>query len=202
MIDNWKDLPLGAYKKITEIDPQDEEGNLKVLAILEGKTLNDILNAPLTEVKEKVKKLDFLTKKPRKHLIKLKYKLGEKTYRFDCTTKSITTAQFIDFSQTAKEDLVGALSIFLIPEGKRYNEDYDLDDAKADIEKYLSVEEALSICDFFTTLSLHYLRRTLRKAKKALKQAKRDGIPTEEAEKMIAEYERLISYTGSLQWTP
>lgn len=201
MIESWKELPLGAYKKITEIDPQDEEGNLKVLAILEGKTYNEILNAPLTEVKEKIKKLEFLTKKPRKHLIKLKYKLGETTYRFDCSAKNITVAQFVDFSQTAKEDLVGALSIFLIPEGKKYNEGYDLDDTRADIEKYLSVEEALSICDFFTTFSLLLVRRTLRKAKKALKMAKRDGIQTEEAEKAIAEYKKRISSSGFLQWT-
>lgn len=189
-------MPLGVYKKITAVDPEDEEGNLKIVALLEGVPYNDILNTPLTEVKEKVKKLEFLTNKPKKHLIKLKYKLGKATYVFDCTAKSITTAQFIDFGQVDRNDLTGALAIFLIPEGKKYNEGYDLEDAKFDIDRYLSVEEALSICDFFTTLSELYLKRTLRKAKKALKQAKRDGIPTEEAEKIVTEYLKAISTGG------
>lgn len=196
MIESWKDLPLGTYKKITAIDPQDEEGNLKVLALLEGKTYNEILNAPLAEVKEKIQKLAFLTVKPKKHLVKLKYKLGNTTYLFDCTASKITTAQFIDFSQTSKEDLTGALSIFLIPEGHRYNEGYELEDTKLDIERYLSVEEALSICDFFTTLSEAYLRRTLRKARKALKQAKKQGLPTKEAEKIVAEHLKSLSTSG------
>lgn len=196
MIESWKDLPLGVYKKIIALDPEDSEGNLKVVALLEGVDYNEILNAPLAEVKEKVQKLDFLTKKPKKHLVKLKYKLGNKVYKFDCSAKSITTAQFIDFSNTKKEDMTGALAIFLIPEGHRYNEDYDLEDAMLDIDKYLSVEEALSICDFFTTLSELYVRRTLRKARKALKQAKRAGVPTEEAETIVADYLKSISISG------
>lgn len=196
MIESWKDLPLGVYKKITALDPEDSEGNLKVVALLEGVDYNEILNAPLAEVKEKVQKLDFLTKKPKKHLVKLKYKLGNKVYKFDCSAKSITTAQFIDFSNTKKEDMTGALAIFLIPEGHRYNEDYDLEDAMLDIDKYLSVEEALSICDFFTTLSELYVRRTLRKARKALKQAKRAGVPTEQAETIVADYLKSISISG------
>lgn len=196
MIESWKDLPIGVYKKIIALDPEDSEGNLKVVALLEGVDYNEILNAPLAEVKEKVQKLDFLTKKPKKHLVKLKYKLGNKVYKFDCSAKSITTAQFIDFSNTKKEDMTGALAIFLIPEGHRYNEDYDLEDAMLDIDKYLSVEEALSICDFFTTLSELYVRRTLRKARKALKQAKRAGVPTEEAETIVADYLKSISISG------
>lgn len=196
MIESWKDLPLGVYKKITALDPNDEEGNLKVVALLEGVDYNEILNAPLAEVKKKIEKLDFLTKKPKKHLIKLKYKLGNKVYNFDCSAKSITTAQFIDFGNTKKEDLTGSLAIFLIPEGHRYNEGYDLEDTMLDIDKYLSVEEALSLCDFFQTLSELYIRRILRGARKALKQAKREGIPTEEAEKIVADYLKSISMSG------
>jgi len=202
MIESWKELPLGVYKKITALDPADEEGNLKVVALLEGVSYNDILNAPLAEVKKKVEKLDFLTKKPKKHLVKLKYKLGDTTYNFDCSQRSITTAQFIDFGNTKKEDLTGAIAIFLIPEGKKYNEDYDLEDVKLDIDNYLSVEEALSICDFFTTLSELYVRRTLRKAKKALKRARKDGVPTEEAEKIVKEYLNSIYSSGYQQLTP
>ena len=189
-------MPLGVYKQITALDPQDEEGNLKLVALLEGVAYGDILNAPLAEVKQKVQKLDFLTKKPKKHLVKLKYKLGGTTYVFDCSARKVTTAQFIDFGNVKKEDMTGAISIFLIPENKTYNEGYDLEDVRIDIDKYLSVEEALSICDFFTTLSELYVRRTLRKAKKALKQAKRDGVPTEEAEKIVADYLKSIAISG------
>ena len=192
-------MPLGVYKKITALDPKDEEGNLKLLALLEGVTYNDILNAPIAEVKQKIQKLDFLNKKPKKHLVKLKYRLGDKTYCFDCTAKSITTAQFIDFGNTKKEDITGALSIFLIPEGHRYNEGYELEDSKLDIDNYLSVEEALSICDFFTTLSELYVRRILRRAKRNLRKAKKHGATTEEAERIVQDYLNCLSISGFQQ---
>lgn len=199
MIDSWKDLPLGLYRQITEISPDDEEGNLKLVAILDGKNYGDILNEPLNVVKAKVDKLDFLTKQPKRGLVKLKYKLGTNTYRFDCTASKITTAQYIDFSAMDKEDMTGMLSIFLIPEGKRYAEGYDIQDVRDDIDKYLSVTEALTICDFFTVLLQVYLRRTLRTAKKALRRAKKDGVETTEAMQVVENLKASISLSGSRQ---
>ena len=198
MIESWNELPLGTYRKITEISPTDEEGNLKVLAILEGKTYAEILNAPLTEIKEKIKKIDFLSKKPKKHLVKTKYRLGDTTYTFNCTPASVQVNQFIDFNAVENDDLTGKLAIWLIPEGKLYSEGYDIDKTKEDIDKYLSVEEALSICDFFTLSFLVLVKRTLRKAERALRKAEKDGVDVTQAREAVRKYRSSLSSSGFL----
>ena len=201
MIESWKELPLGIYRQISEISPDDEEGNLKLVALLDGKTYGDILNEPLEVVKAKVRKLDFLAKKPKTGVVKIKYRLGGNTYRFDCSASKITTAQYIDFSAMDKNDLTGMLSIFLIPEGKRYSEGYEMQDVRDDIDRYLSVTEALTICDFFTILLQVFLRRTLRAAKKALRKARKDGVETKEAMEILERYKASISSDGFPLWT-
>ena len=76
------------------------------------------------------------------------------------------------------------LSIFLVPEGKKYNTDYDIDEVKKDLEEF-NVEDAMSVCDFFTSLFQVLYRRALKQAQKALKKARKEGIATTEAEKAI-----------------
>lgn len=198
MIESWNELPLGTYRKITEINPSDEEGNLKILALLEDKPYSEILNAPIAGIKEKIKKIEFLNKKPKKHLVKTKYKLGDTTYVFNCSPSSVQVNQFIDFNALEEDDLTGKLAVWLIPEGKLYNEGYDLEKTREDIDRYLSVEEALSICDFFTLSLLVLLKRTLRRARKALRKAEKDGVDVTEARKELKRYEGFLSSSGSL----
>ena len=195
-ISSWDELPLGIYKKILNLKPDEEDGNLKVVAILNGLTYEDILNQPLQVTKDMTSAASFLNKKPRVKLIRTKYKLGDTTYVFDVSPSKITTAQYLDINSTPKDDLTSQLAIFLIPEGKSYNQGYDIEKVKEDIDKYLSAQEVASITDFFGILSRLYLRRAARRVKRLLRKARKDGVDTTEAEKELKKVPSIFS-TGS-----
>ena len=196
LIDSWDKLPLGVYKKIMALSPDEEDGNLKVAAILNGLTYEDILNQPLQDTKEMVAASSFLTKKPRVKLIKTKYRLGGVNYVFDVSPQKITTAQYLDINSIPKEDITSQLAVFLIPEGKAYNQGYDIEKVKEDIDKYLSAQEVASITDFFGILSRLFLRRAARRIKRLLRKARKEGVDTREAEKAMRELPSIFS-TGS-----
>lgn len=179
---------MGKFEEIQKIDDADElQAALKVNAILNDMSVEELLESPLADVSKMSKAREFLGKMPIKRITKKKYVLGGNPYIFNGDIYAITTAQFIDLQNTEKEDIVSALAIFLIPEGKSYNKGYDIDDVKADIRKFLSAEEGLSIASFFTiALDLLY-RRALRRAKRMLKKAKRQGVQTEQAEQLLKE---------------
>lgn len=192
MITKWSELPMGKFQEIQKIDDEDPVmAAVKLNAILNDKTIEEVLNAPITEVVRMSASRRFLEKPPVQRITRKRYVLGDKAYVFDGNPYRITTAQFIDLEQLAdKTDVISALSIFLIPEGFTYNKDYDIEDVKADISKYLSAEEGLSMANFFTTALALLERRAVRRARKILKQAKKQGIPTQEAEQMLTALER------------
>lgn len=186
MITKWSELPIGKLMEIEKIDDSDElAAAIKINAILAGVTEDEILQLPLATVAEMTKKRAFMEKRPPLHLPKKKHNLGGTTYIFDAEPQRITTGQFIDFMALEEGDFVGALSIFLIPEGHTYNKGYDIEKAKDDIKLYLSAEEGFCMSGFFQELLALYWRRAVRKAKRLIRKAKRQGIPTQEAEELL-----------------
>ena len=186
MITKWSELPMGKFLELQKIDDEDElQAALKVNAILNDMTVEELLRSPLADVTKMSKARAFLEKKPVMRITRKKYALGNRVYIFDASPAKVSTAQFIDFQSIEKNDIVSALAIFLVPEGHKYNDGYEVEDVKDDIRKYLSAEEGLSMANFFTTLLGLLYRRAIRKAKRMLRKARKAGIPTEEAEKMV-----------------
>ena len=60
-----------------------------------------------------------------------------------------------------------------------------------EFEKYMGIEDALAVYNFFSVLFQYYLKRALRKTKKALKQMKRKGSP--EIKAKVEETERTMN---------
>ena len=186
MVNGWKDVTLGQYVEIVKLNPEDEDWIFKVAAITENKTLEEIMTMPLKET-AKINKntLQWAVKTPQPRMItKKNYTVNGNRYVLRATPTEITTAQYIDFCNTGKEvpDCYTALlAIFMIPAGKRYNEDYDIKEVEEDM-KNLPVEEALSISSFFLTMWQHLSKRVMRAAKKALKKAKAAGVDKEMVE--------------------
>lgn len=187
MIKSWKELPLGKYRQISGLK-EDEDWQWNVLAILNDTTYEDIVNRPLEETM-------LLSRDMRRwigdkwiiHPVKKHYVVNGHKYDFRGYPKDITTAMYVDFHNVGRnipEDMIDMLSIFMVPEGKRYNDGYDLEEVKKDMEEF-NVEDAMSVCDFFSSLFQVLYRRAVKQAQKALKKAKKDGIATEEAEKAL-----------------
>lgn len=185
----WKDVNIFKYKKIFELE-QDEDWQWNALAILLGTTYEDIITRPIDETMRLSREfLSWSTDKPVLRPVRRQYAIGGRTYDFKGYPKDITTAQYIDFYNCGREvpaDLVDMLSVFLVPEGHRYNEGYDMDEIKKEIDENFNIEDALSVCDFFTSLFQVLLRRVTRKARRALKQAQKEGVAPTEVTKALA----------------
>ena len=157
IIDNYRDLPIGMYLDICEIDRREdlEEINKQVLiiAILTGMEEEDIYNLPIEEYKILAAKTNYL-RTPYDGEI-----LTAKTYAIDGMLlqpvedfRKITTAQYIDFQTFAKDaekNIVEIISTMLVPKGKKYNQDYDIVKLQESLRRHLSVADALSLFAFF-----------------------------------------------------
>ena len=109
--------------------------------------------------------------------MKGRYTLNGREYKVNA--KELTTAQYIDFKNTAVgyyEHLPQFLSIFILPAGAdNYADGYDMDQTIKDIGT-MSIVDARSIAAFFLTeysiLIRIFLRYSIRKARRMARKAK------------------------------
>ena len=153
----WNDVTINKFNQITDIltDPDfdDQDRILYYIQILFGV---DPYKLSLSELKYFIKQVTFIGQKIPKMKLMDKYKLGYNTYRLSKKLEDFTVAQWMDYQTFLREGGSGSdnfprlLSVFLIPDGKKeYNEDYDIDKVREDIDKYMTIPDALAISDFF-----------------------------------------------------
>lgn len=187
---NWQDISINVFDKLKGINSniKDEidviDSNAELLSILCDCSVDDILNLSTSDFSKLLNESDFIKYMPKVD-IKDKYTLNGKKYELFLSMKKITVAQYIDFQTYIKDRekyFKELLSVFIIPKGKKYNEDYDVAEVIEDIGNYLSVVDANSIMFFFvllyqslTKVILNYLIKTLKKNKK-MTQAEREKI--------------------------
>ena len=157
IIDNYRDLPIGMYLDICEIDRRTDIEELhkqvQILSLLTGETEEKIYNLPIEEYKELAHKSNYLCH-PYEGEVKTAniYKVGEWVLSPVSDFRKITTAQYIDFQTFSKEGekrIIEVLSTMLVPKGKKYNQDYDVLELQNDLRTHLSVVDALSLFAFF-----------------------------------------------------
>ena len=157
IIDNYRDLPIGKYLEICEIDRRTDIEELhkqvSILSILSGMDEEEIYDLPIGEYKELAARSRFLSHSYEGEILTAKtYICGEWVLTPVEDYRKITTAQYIDFQSFAKDaekNIVEILSTMLIPKGKKYNQDYDIIELQNALREYLSVADALSLLAFF-----------------------------------------------------
>lgn len=159
MIDCYDKLTLAAWAQLAALEKRDFEEDIDrqvaVLAILTGKSEAELLNLPLPEYMALVPKADFLFSEPQpSKLIKLRVKhidIGGMKLIPTTDLRKLTTAQYIDFQTLLKQgaDLQRLLTCFLVPEGKTYNEGYDIEGLNTMLGDTLSVPDAIALRAFF-----------------------------------------------------
>ena len=181
MIENYKDLMLGAYLDIQRINEDESREHIDrqvaILSVLTGRSERELLNLPIAEYTDLATRADFLTRPAEKIPRPAdRYHLGA----FDLVPirdlRKVTTAQYIDFQTFAPDadaHLVELLSVSLVPEGMTYNDGYDLADVQAAIREHLSVQDALALVADFFRRWLALTRATLNSLEKELKKAAR-----------------------------
>lgn len=157
IIDNYRDLPIGMYLDICEIDRREDIEELhkqvQILSLLTGEAEEDIYNLPLEEYKVLAAKSNYLRNPYEGEILMAKsYKVGAFNLIPVEDFRKITTAQYIDFQTFSKEGekrVVELLSTMLIPKGSKYNQGYDVIEVQKAIREELSVADALTLFAFF-----------------------------------------------------
>lgn len=159
------------YERISESGDDDLTKTVEIVSIVNKMKIEDVLDLPLEKFKNLVGELNFLSELPVPTQPKDKYVINGHKYRLCLKPKDITAAQWVDFQAIDKKDYASLLSVFLIPEGKKYNDGYDIIDCISDF-KSLPIPEVMSLVAFFfilyrafTKALLAYSYRMTRKAK-------------------------------------
>lgn len=203
--DGWDKLPIKYLKKINLINRDNsistEDKLLKIIATINDIDYDTIINLPLNEVKDMIAQSKFLYDAPKakKMMLKnLKYlNLKGKKYEIVKDLTDITTAQFIDYNSLIndyEDKYVELLSIFIIPKGHKYNQDYDIKEVVEEIGNNLTVEEALYLSNFFINKYKTYAKRlrlylmtVVEMTKKQMKKEKMDKKMIEQIENGMME---------------
>ena len=200
IIDNWRDLPLGVYLDILDIQRTEQDELARqaaILAALTGMNASDVLQLPLDEYKRLRAASEFLGQECPDDLVRT-------ADRYDCPPftlvpvkdyDKLTVAQYVDFQTFAQEPeahLPELLSVFLVPEGHRYMEGYEAKDVQASIRDWLNVADALGLAARFFAWSSTSTRNSL-DFSRVLAGAMPEGPTKEKILKKIQETEAGLS---------
>ena len=162
----WEEMTVADQIKMKEIGElqlaTEDEKNLKVAAHLAGIPYDEILLMPLEKVRGIMNNTEFLLHQPKANKARRKYEINGHTYTLFKDPSEMSVAQYISFQQIYREGFdkrpLEMLSIFLIPEGHKYNDGYDMEEVMNDLLA-LSIPDALGVCDFFTERCLKSIER-------------------------------------------
>lgn len=196
MIDNYNSLTIKKYldiKEVLEMNTEEIDKQVSLIAILSDMDENDVYNLPLPEFQELNKKTEFLNELPQtRNYPKTKYKLGGLELETVLDMRDVTAGQYIDYQTFVKDTdkyLVELLSVFLVPKGKKYNDGYDILEVQNAIRENLSIVEAISMSAFFLMLCESLIKATVQSSIKKLKRMMRK----EKDKKVKAEYQKAIT---------
>ena len=153
MINNYNRLPIGKYIDICAIyadtSLDDLTKQVKTLSILTDKSEDDILDLPILEYQGMAKEAKFLEASfsiPKDAgRIGRTYNLGKWKLTPVSEIGKMSTAQYVDFQHLCDDPLhhlPELVSVFLIPEGHKYNTGYDIIELQDDIRNTLCVADA------------------------------------------------------------
>lgn len=196
MIDNYNSLTIKKYldiKEVLEMNTEEIDKQVSLIAILADMDENDVYNLPLQEFQELNEKTAFLNELPQtRNYPKTKYKLGGLELETVLDMRDVTAGQYIDYQTFVKDSdkyLVELLSVFLVPKGKKYNDGYDILEVQNAIRENLSILEAISLSAFFLILCESLIKATVHSSIKKLKRMMRK----EKDKKIKAEYQKAIT---------
>lgn len=208
---NWDNLTLRKFVEIRMVTNHpfytEDDRVLRIAAIVNDIAYEDLLNLPIARATEFVGTASFLYDKPVPKKHRNSYTLNGRKYSLLKSPSEMTTAQYIDYQTVIVEEfeshLIDLMSIILVPEGHNYNDGYDLEQVRSDIET-LSVTEALGISDFFLKQYRRLLKRILlySRAEMTIARMKAPKEMKAEMRQLEKEWDRraeeLLSMCGSL----
>ena len=205
---NWKEISINVFQKLQNLnlnnssDIIDEiDDNVKILSILCDVDEDTIADLEVGEYKTLVSQCAFLNEMP-KVKIKDEYWINDKLYQVQYGVQNMTMAQYIDYQTYLKDSskyTKEIVSCFVFPKGKKYGEDYNLNETIEDIGNYFSIVDALSVCFFFTMLFRSLTTATLGCLVKKMKRGKKKMNKEQQAQvqRAIDELNKVIHLVKS-----
>ena len=198
MTTDYKALDLGRYMKIDRIlhTPQEDiDKQVQIVAVLADMTEDEVLHLPLTDYAAMAAQTAFLGKQCEPAEMDGKPITLQGMRLVPVTDyRRINTAQYVDFQTLAKDfpaTIPELLSCFLLPEGKDYNEGYDI----AEVHKAvlsLMLPEALGLTAFF----LLSFSKSITDSLTSLGRMKRNRRTIAKAKAMRMQMEALLASLG------
>lgn len=203
-IKSFKDMSLKTYYELDKlknkkIDAVDFE--IELISILCGCSVDDILDLPISQYQALRAEAQFVADFP--DIVPNcpdNMTINGHKYAISKDLSKVTTAQYIDFQNYLKmeNNVQYVLSCFLIPEGKKYGQGYNVDDVINDIMD-LDIIDALTVCFFFINLYLTSIKVILHslesKMKKEIKKTKNKEMK-KQLTKKLEEIHLLINGVG------
>ena len=206
---DWDNITIDKYYNIKDIldDEVDDDitKNVKMVALITEKDESEIWNMDLTEAGEYISKLTFLNKFDIPDNPNMKFNLPGYQLKVMKDVTKINVAQYVDFQNFIKmplrEGMEKILSIFLIPEGCKYNEGYDIIDLQKVIRENMSFRVAEGLLSFFLNgygsslvHSLTYCKHQMKKMKNKEMMEKLEKTQKDLQQKL----DSLMHLTGSI----
>lgn len=202
MIKNWNEMDLSHYKRLFEIIRKDWENeldmNLAMVSVLSDIPIEDITNMEVNKLQEFINNLKFIETPYKPKTPETTYNIGNKEYKVFFNVNKMTASQYIDFQNFYKQydDFMSNLAAcFLLPNGKKYGEDYDPIDEAEFLNTHLTIDIFSDIMFFFVNLlqvsTLSTLHSSEREMKKRLRKTK-DKLERRKLLKSLIQTRRLI----------
>ena len=177
---SWNHITGEQYWEIFDIlnsEASDLQKQAELIALIEGKPVDEILSLDMSSAAELINKLEFLNKfELSKRYHPSSIIIDNKKYNVYPNLANLNVAQFIDYqsfiAQPFRESYDKILSIFLIPDGHEYNNGYDILEVQEVIRTKLSWLEIQNLLNFILVRyadsynhSLAYLTKKVQKEK-------------------------------------
>ena len=158
MIKSYDELTINKYLELQamlEEEWNELELQVHLIAILSDMTDDEVLNLSLDDYQEKVRQTSFLLEKPKtKNNIPNHIIINKKKYTICKKINELSVAQYIDYqtwmqANNGDKYIANILSCFVVPDGHKYGDGYDLEGVMRDFGEYLSIQDAINIAFFF-----------------------------------------------------
>jgi hypothetical protein len=194
MISKYSDLTIKQFlncKLISEMQTDPIDRNVRLLAEVSGKTVDEIESLPLTELKAKLKYLANIEDLGEVGKVKMKFKVKGKSFKVIWKTQELTSGQYIDVSHFTKEpdkiiyNIHNILAAISVPmkygliqqkyDGAKHKDIADL------LYNHMTIAQAYPImlffCRYYEELDSNILTYLVEEGKKALKEVEAHFTP-------------------------
>lgn len=197
---SWKDVTIDEYfdlcEKLSDDTLTDYEKIIIKIAFITGKSEDEIWNLSWQDFRNLQVESLWMEEFKLKENVKFNtIEINGEKYSIDTNLQNFTVAQYIDFQtffpkRKTNERVIGnILACFIIPKGKKYAEDYNIQELVENINSNLDIMTANEIMFFFLKQYLISIRAIANYFNWILKRMKRKAKDKNLIEKLEMDWE-------------